>query len=67
MNLRLNKGNFYLSSYSFQTLWLSSSMEVRKTYKFSTRYLFKLCLLDMKNTVTCHMNTIIVLEFHDEI
>ena len=38
---RLNRGNFYFSSQSFQIWWLISGIEVRKTHKISAQYLKK--------------------------
>ena len=36
---RLKRGNFYLSSQSFQILWLIGGMKVMGKYKISAQYL----------------------------
>ena len=43
---QLNRGNFYLSSGSFQIWWLISDMEVMKK---DSSISLKLCLLGQKN------------------
>ena len=56
---RLHRGNFYLSSQSFQIRGLISNMEVMiKRQNFSSISL-KLCQLDQKNTGTFGVNNTI--------